>query len=87
MDRWDPTDRKYERSVSEALEYLIERGSCRCYDRLFEGSVEDIKLKADGTAELNVYGKDDTDKKGHWHFVVEFDESGKITRVYNAHRG
>ncbi len=86
MGEWDPTDRQYERSITRELEDMIYRGTCRCYDRLFKGSVEDIKLKSDGSAEVSVYGKDENDEKGHWHFVVQYDERGRITKVYNAHR-
>lgn len=86
MGEWDPTDRRYEKSIEDEFEYMINHGTCRCYDRLFKGSVEDIKLNRDGTADVSVYGVDEKDEKGHWHFVIKYDERGRITKIYNAHR-
>ena len=83
---WDPTDRSYEWSIEKELEEMISRGRFRAYDRLYEGSVEDVYLHSDGTADINVYGKDENDNTGHWYFNVAFNERGEITSVRNCHK-
>lgn len=84
---WDPTDRQYEWSIEKELEEMINRGRFRAYDRLFSGSVESVNLHSDGSADVDVYGRDDSDETGHWHFNVEYDESGRITNVKDCHKG
>lgn len=85
-DYWDPTDRQYEWSIEKEIEEMMYRGRMRMYDRLYEGSVESVKLHSDGSADVDIYGKDDTDEKGHWHFRVRYDRDGHITDVINCHR-
>ena len=85
-DYWDPTDRQYEWSIEKEMEEMVYRGRMRVYDRLFEGSVESVRLHSDGSADVDVYGKDDTDERGHWHFLVRYDRYGHITDVVNCHR-
>ncbi len=85
-DYWDPTDRRYEWSIEKEIEEMMYRGRMRAYDRLFEGSVENIRLHSDGTADVDIYGKDDNDERGHWHFCVSYDKDGKIVSVINCHR-
>ena len=84
---WDPTDPKYVWSIEKELEEMISRGRMRSYDRLYKGSVEEVKLHSDGSADVNVYGKDENDTTGHWHFVIKFDSSGRITEVKIAIAG
>ena len=83
---WNPTDRKYEWSIEKELEEMISRGRFRAYDRLYDGSVETVNLHSDGSADIDIYGRDENDKTGHWHFNIEFDSSGRITNVRNCHR-
>lgn len=84
--QWDPTDRKYEWSIERELLEMINRGRFRAYDRLYEGSVETVNLHSDGSADVDVYGKDENDRTGHWHFNIEFNECGEITNVVNCHK-
>ena len=86
MGIWDPTDKKYEWSIEKEIDEMITRGRLRAYDRLFKGSVENVNLHSDGTADIDIFGKDDSDKTGHWHFNVAFNERGEITSVKNCHR-
>lgn len=83
---WDPTDRKYEWTLEQEMDEMISRGRCRVYDRLFNGSVETVNLHSDGSADIDVYGRDDNDETGHWHFNIEFDSSGRITKIRNCHK-
>lgn len=83
---WDPKDRKYEWSIEKEMDQLIERGRMRIYDRLFEGSVENVRLHSDGSADVDVYGKDENDERGHWHFIVRYNSDGEIIEVRNGHK-
>lgn len=83
---WDPTDRKYEWSIEKELKEMINCGRFRTYDCLFEGCVETVNLRSDGSANVDVYGKDDKDRTGHWHFNIEYDRYGHITNIKNCHR-
>lgn len=85
-DYWDPTDPKTVWSIEQELNEMISRGRMRAYDQLFKGSVEDIKTYPDGSADVNVYGRDDKDVSGHWHFVIKFDQNNNITEIKNCHR-
>ena len=83
---WDPTDRKYEWSIEKELEEMISRGRFRAYDRLYEGSVEQINLHSDGSADVDVFGRDESDKTGHGHFNIKYDSNGRIVDVRDCHK-
>ena len=83
---WDPTDQKTIWSIEKEILEMINRGRMRAYDRLFEGSVEDIRLNSDGSALISIYGKDENDERGHWHIAVRVDPNGHILSVENCRK-
>lgn len=86
LEYWDSTDSKYEWLLEKELLEMINRGCFRSYGGLYDGRVEKIKLNADASSDVDIFGRDTTDKAGHWFFHLTFDKSGAITSIGDCKR-
>ena len=82
---WDLSDTSKHWDIERQLTAMINGGKVRYYDRVFEGSVEDVRVNSDGTADVDVYGESDKDPKGHFHFHLRLYADGTFT-VENCHK-
>ena len=73
--KWDISDTSKHWDIERQLKGMLE-GSYRSYNGVYPNSVEDVTINSDGTADVNLYGTDDNDKKGHYHFHLKLYEDG-----------
>ena len=82
---WDPSDPSNHWTIERQLTAMLEGGKVRYYNGFFEGSVEDVYIHTDGTADVDMYGKDNNDPSGHYHFHLKLYNDGTFT-IVNCHR-
>ena len=82
--KWDLSDPSTHWDIERQLTAMLNGEKVRYYGRTFEGSVEDVTVHSDGTADVDLYGKDDNDKKGHFHFHLKLYEDGTFD-IRNCH--
>ena len=82
--QWDPTDPNTHWEIERQIKAIMNGSKVRYYDRWFEGSVEDVYVHTDGTADVDLYGKDNNDKKGHFHFHLRLHPDGTFS-IENCH--
>ena len=84
-DYWDPRDPSTHWIIEQQLKAMINGGQVRYYDRIYKGSVEDVVVHTDGTAEVDLFGYDQYDDKGHFHFHLNLHSDGSFD-VKNCHK-
>ena len=82
---WDPSDPSTHWEIERQLRAMIDGKQVRYYNGVFEGSVEDVYIHSDGTADVDLYGKNNDDPKGHYHFRLRLYADGNFT-IENCHR-
>lgn len=85
MSRWDPTDPSTHWDIERQLRAMLDGTKVRYYNGVFEGSVEDVYVHSDGTADVDMYGKDNDDPTGHYHFHLRLYNDGTFS-IENCHR-
>lgn len=81
---WDPTDTSTHWEIERQIKAIMNGSRVRYYDRWFEGSVEDVYVHTDGTADVDLYGKDNNDRRGHFHFHLRLHPDGSFN-IENCH--
>jgi hypothetical protein len=72
---WDLDDTSKHWDIERQLKGMLE-GSYRAYNGVYPNSVENIKINSDGTADVDLFGKDEHDESGHYHFHLKLYEDG-----------
>lgn len=85
MAKWDPEDSSTHWDIERQLRAMLDGKRVRYYNGVFEGSVEDVYIHSDGSAEVNMYGSDNNDSTGHYHFNLMLHSDGSFT-IQNCHR-
>lgn len=83
--RWDLSDTSKHWDIEQQLIAMLEGGKVRYYNGVFEGSVEDVVINDDGSADVDMYGADNNDPKGHYHFHLKLYEDGTFD-IKNCHK-
>ena len=83
--KWDPSDPSSHWDIERQLWAMLNNQRVRYYNGVFEGSVEDVYIKTDGTAEVDMYGSNNNDPKGHYHFHLSLSPDGSF-KIENCHR-
>ena len=81
---WDLDDTSKHWDIERQLKGMLE-GSYRSYNGVYPDSVEDVHVNSDGTADVDLYGKDSSDRKGHYHFHLNLYPGGDFT-IINCHK-
>ena len=79
--QWDLSDTSKHWDIERQLKGILE-GSYRSYNGVYPDSVEDVTVNSDGTADVDLYGRDD---KGHYHFHLKLYEDGTF-ELRNCHK-
>lgn len=82
---WDCSDTSKHWEISRQLKEMIEGNRYRSYNGVYPDSVEDVYINTDGSADVDLYGRDVNDKKGHYHFHLKLYSDGTFTLV-NCHK-
>ena len=82
---WDPTDTSQHWEIERQLKAMIEGDKYRSYNGVYPDSVEDVYIHSDGTADVDLYGRDTNDRKGHYHFKLRLYTDGTFT-LENCHK-
>ena len=86
MAKWDLNDTSQHWDIEKQLKAMLNGGKVRYYNGVFEGSVEDVYVRSDGTADVRMFGSDNGDPKGHYHFNLQLHSDGTFT-IINCHKG
>ena len=73
---WDCSDTSNHWDIERQLKAMIEGDRYRSYNGVYPDSVEDIHINKDGTADVDLYGRDSSDRKGHYHFHLKLYQGG-----------
>jgi len=73
--QWDLTDTSKHWDIERQLKGMLE-GKYRSYNGVYPDSVEDVRINSDGTADVDLFGIDTNDEKGHYHFHLKLYEDG-----------
>ena len=79
MSRWNLSDTSQHWDIERQLKAMIEGEKYRSYNGVYPDSVEDVRINSDGTADVDLFGKDENDQKGHYHFHLKLYEDGTFT--------
>ena len=82
---WDLSDTSKHWDIERQLKAMLSGGKVRMYNGVYPDSVEDVYISPDGTAEVNLYGRDENDVKGHYHFKLMLKENGDYD-IINCHK-
>ena len=82
---WDPSDPSTHWEIERQIKAQMGGGQVRYYGLTYEGSVEDVVVHTDGTADVDFFGKDSNDEKGHFHFHLHLNSDGTFT-IVNCHK-
>ncbi len=82
---WDCSDTSKHWDIERQLKAMIEGDRYRSYNGVYPDSVEDIYINKDGTADVDLYGRDSNDRKGHYHFHLKLYPGGNFT-IINCHK-
>ena len=82
--KWDLSDTSQHWDIERQLKGMLE-GSYRSYNGVYPNSVEDVEINSDGTADVDLYGTDENDRKGHYHFHLKLHEDGTF-EIRNCHK-
>ena len=82
---WDCSDTSKHWTIEQQLRSMIEGSKYRSYNGVYPDSVEDVYIHTDGTAEVDLYGRDSSDKKGHYHFNLRLSPDGSFS-IINCHK-
>ncbi len=82
--QWDLSDTSKHWDIEQQLKGMLE-GKYRSYNGVYPDSVEDIRINSDGTADVDLYGTDESDRKGHYHFHLTLHEDGSFD-IRNCHK-
>ena len=83
--QWDPADPSTHWDIERQLRAMLDGKQVRYYNGVFEGSVEDVYINSDGTADVDMYGTDNGDPKGHYHFHLKLFNDGTYV-IHNCHK-
>ncbi|MBR0134343.1 hypothetical protein IJM16_03705 [Candidatus Saccharibacteria bacterium] len=84
-NHWDYRDTSQHWTIEQQLTAMILGEKTRFYNGVYPDSIEDVKIHTDGTAEVNLFGTDDNDAKGYYHFNIQLYEDGTFT-IKNCHK-
>lgn len=79
MSRWNLSDTSQHWDIERQLKAMIEGEKYRSYNGVYPDSVEDVRINSDGTADVDLFGKDENDQKGHYHFHLKLYEDGTFS--------
>ncbi len=83
---WDLSDTSKHCSIEDQLKGMIYGSSkIRYYNGVYPNSVEDVVVHSDGTADVDLYGTDQNDRKGHYHYHLKLYEDGTF-EIRNCHK-
>ncbi len=82
--KWDLSDTSKHWDIEAQLKGMLE-GSYRSYNGVYPNSVENVKINSDGTADVDLFGTDTNDRKGHYHFHLKLYEDGSFD-IRNCHK-
>lgn len=71
--------------IEQQLEAMMYGEKVRMYNGVHTDSVEAVTVHSDGTAEVDLFGTDANDKKGHYHFHLVLYEDGTFS-IRNCHK-
>lgn len=83
--RWDLSDTSKHWDIEQQLIAMLEGRKVRYYNGVFEGSVEDVVFNDDGSVDVDMYGVNNNDPKGHYHFHLKLREDGTF-EIKNCHK-
>ena len=64
---------------------LLSKGGITFADFAKNMSLQLVIVHTDGTAEVDLYGRDSSDKKGHYHFNLRLSPDGSFS-IINCHK-
>ena len=83
---WNLSDTSQHWSIERQLKAMLQGSSkIRYYNGVYPDSVEDVTVHSDGTADVDLYGTDQNDRKGHYHYHLKLYEDGTFD-IRNCHK-
>ena len=84
--QWDLSDSSKHWDIERQLKsMLVGSSKVRYYNGVYPDSVEDVTVHSDGTADVDLYGTDSSDRKGHYHYHLKLYEDGTF-EIRNCHK-
>lgn len=82
---WDLNDTSKHWEIERQIESLMYGGKTRMYNGVYPNSIEDVRINSDGTADVDLFGTDSNDEKGHYHYHLKLYEDGSF-EIRNCHK-
>ena len=75
---WDLSDPSMRWDIERELRILLETEPIRYYGGVFKGKVESLSFNCEGIAHVDMYGRNNDDPKGHYHFRLRLFPEGSF---------